>query len=723
MPTAAPSFVQVSPKGPTAPSPTGDPLKDALARANAHLERMLFFRRQYDQRRAFFYRQYVGQQDRRTFPDNTTPRSSTFVPYPLQNVEQIVARVSDAFFSFDPWFECAGRTAQDEPAAEAMQLVEEFKLHQAKLVPAIEALSRNIAIYGHSGIKVDWDWDYDEVIDSQPVFAQQPVVQPDPQTGKPVVVKDQNGQPQMQPVLDALGAPVILGFRPIQKKVPRQRPKFTAIDVYDMLCDPDGDQVAHIVEKSWGTIKREQEMSTIASQADPTGATKPVYLDEGFQQLQDALLNENDPDSVIFRIAEFWDPTTNTVTIQTFGNDREAISWKDLRLSFRQASYSGFKRRMYGGPAILLYHGENPFMHKRVPILHTSFIKLPNEVFGLGSIEIISDLVESLNRQVNMVADNWNLGVNRRYVYSVEADIDHAALNMFNTPGGKIGVSGVDPEKAVVPLPFFTPSRQDYAILDLYRGMIEATSGISDFYSKGVGSPENNRTATGIASVVNESNFRFKMFIRNLEIDILQPLLEMTASMIQQYMTNAEEVRITDAPVGIEKWPVVHPEDLIGNFNFDLVAANYVTNKIVRQRNLLAFANWASQTPYWNVGNGLKEIAKVFEVRNINRLIKSDQQVAIEQQQQMQQQIQMMVLEAMLNYGMKTGLEYTKAKLKPKPASGSSSKGSGRPRGIQQEGKLPGSDGAGLSMMREIGQAVGLGGMGLSGLGGAGSSH
>lgn len=694
-----------------APVPTGDPSKDALARSNAHLERMLFFRRQYDQRMAFFYRQYVGQQDRKTFPDNFTPRSSTFVPYPLSNVEQVVSRTSDAFFSFDPPFECSGRTAQDEPAAEKMELVLGYKLHKASWIKHIEEHIRNLAIYGHAGLKVDWDWDFDVAVEPAPQFAMVPVQAPNPETGEPEIVKGPDGKPQMQVATDPFGAPIVLRFAPQQKLVPRMRPKLTAIDVYDMLVDPDGKLTAHIVEKTWGQLKRDQAMSTMAAQNDPTGVQQPLYFQTGMDELRDAIENgTNDPDAVVIRMAELWDETTNTVTIQTFGNDREAISWKDLRASFRQASYSGYKLQMYGGQSILLYHGENPFMHQRCPILHTSFIKLPNEVFGLGCIEIISDLTESLNRFVNMVADNWNLGINRRYAYDTNADIDHSALNMFNVPGGRVGVSG-NPNEVIAPLPFFTPQRGDYQILGVYREMISLTSGVDDFYAKGVGDPTNNRTATGIASVINEANFRFKMFIRNYELEVLQPLLEMCASMIQQFMTNEEEVRITDAPVGIEKWPVIHPEELIGNFSFDLVAANYATNKVVRQRNMLAFANWAAQTPYWNQGEGLREIAKIMEIRNINRLIKTDQQVQMEQAAAMQQQVQMMILEALLAHESKFQLANEQARLRPKP-QGVATKG--RPRTAQPEGALPGS--GALGMARSLGQAMGANGLGLGGV-------
>jgi hypothetical protein len=717
-------------------------------RVDGHLTRMLWFRRQYDQRRAFFYRQYIGQQDRKVFPDNVTPRSNTFVTYPLSNVEQIVARVSDAYFGFAPWFECKPRGANDDLAADCMQKILDYKLHQATTMQALEELIRNLCIYGHAGIKVEWNWDYDVAVQPNTVFVMQTV--PDPQTGQMIQVPMQDPN---------TGAPIVDHVQPQMVKIPKMRPKFTPIDCFDLLVDPDGGMAAHMVDKNLGQILREQEASAEAAAQDPTGTMQPLYFPDAVETLRMriAAMEKDDPDSVLVRLAEFWNEIDNTVTIQTYGKDQEAISWKDLRSSFRQASYSGWRRKVYGGEPILLYHGPNPFAHKRCPILATSFIKVPGEVFGLGAIEIISDLTASLNNFANMITDNWNLGINRRYAYDVNADIDHAALNMMNTPGGKIGGSG-NPNEFIAPLPFFTPNKQDYAILDLYKGMIEMTSGVSDFYGKGVGQPTGNRTATGIGNVINESNFRFKLFIRNLELDIVQPLLQMSASLVQQYMTDEEEVRITDAPAGVAKWLRVSPQELIGNFDFELVAANYATNKVVRQRNLLAFANWAAQSPYWNQSNGLKEIAKVFEIRNVNSLLKPEQQVQQEQSAQQNAQLHLMLVEKLLDTESKaiiaelsrkpgqegsTGIdqatkhamvvqkfiedflqnyggipvESATAPLHGEMEDGPPGQGAGggRPRGMQQEGKIPGH--AETTATRSVAQSTGQGGMGLGAVG------
>jgi len=656
------------------------------------LMRMRYFRRQLDPRRSLFYRQYVGQRDPRSFPDNVTPRSNTFIPYAFSNVETIVSRVLDAYFSVEDFFETRGRAGRDEPNAEKMQLVMSYMLHKAKFKLRFEELIRNIVIYGHAGIKVDWDWEYDTIVYPKPEFNYVP--QMDPMTGQPAI--DQNGQPVMGPELDPVsGNPKIIRTVPTPMRIPRMCPKFIPIDIFDLMVDPDGRTVCHLCDKTWAEMKREYEQNNNA------------YRAEGMKELADRLSMEPNSDAIIIRLAELWDVTNNTWTITTFGEDaRDSITWKDLRYGFRAMNYSTYQRKAYGGPNILLFHDKNPYLHQRNPILHTSFIKLPNEIYGMGAIEIISDLNESMNRFVNMIVDNWNVNINKRFAYDVNMDIDHRALNNFNVPGGKVGVSG-DPSKAIFPLPQFTPAQGDYLLLDIYKGMIEMTSGVSDFYGKGIGTPQGNRTATGIAQVVGESNYRFKMFIRNLEEDILVPLLEMCAVLVQQYVTDVMELSLTANPPTIPKYPLVNPEELIGNYHFDIVAANYATNKMLKQRNMMALANILEANPYINPLEATKELLLAFDLRD-PRLLKTEQQVQMEQQQAMAQQIDMMILETMLNAESKARISQSK------PMNYKDERG--RPRQVQHEGKIPG---AGLTgMIRHFAQAHGSTALGLEGLGG-----
>lgn len=691
---------------------------------SAQLKRMRDFRRPYDAQRSRWYRQYLSQRDGKLFPDNKTPRSNTSVPYPRSNVEVVVTRTMDAFFSIDPPIETTGRGEANEASAPNMQSALLLAVKRAHWQQSLEILIRNIAIYGFAGIKVDWDWNFDTVTAPDPIIAMQPQI--DQLTQQPLLNPD--GTPSMMPIIDPFtGAPLKLGVQIVTKDIPRYQPKFTPIDIFDLLMDPDGNCAAHLIEKPFGLMLREAK------------AKPDLYMPGSLEMLASRLQTEKYPEDILIRQAEYWDKIDNTVTLMTFAEDNEAISRKNERYAYRNASYTSYKQKVYGGEPILLQDGPNPFIHKRIPILTTSYTKLTGEPFGVGVIEPISDLNESLNKFCNMIADNWNMGINRRYAYDTNANIDHKALNQTNVPGGKIGVDG-NPNDVLFPLPTMVPNQNEFMILQLYKQMIELSSGISDFYGKGVGSSGGNRTATGIGQVITESNFIFKQFIRNLEVDVLQPMLEMTASMIQQYCTDYVEYEMTGAAPGIPKLGTIPLEQLVGNYSFDFVGANYATNKVIRQRNLMGFYQLASQTPYANQGAFLAEMGKVMEIPNISRLVKSDQQVMQEQQQGVQQQQEMMLLEKLLDTESKAlvaelgkaepngvtahALEVqeiiedmleTAGELRASAGSPPGPKAKeGRPSRNQPEGKTPGSDGTGAA--RSLGQDMGANGLGLGGM-------
>jgi hypothetical protein len=608
------------------------------------LQRMRNFRRPFDQRRTYFYRQYIGQRDRRMYPDNLTPRSNTFVPYPKSNVDAVVSRIHDAFFGIDPPIEARPKGGTPE-AAYAMQCVMLTGLKKAGWVKQIELATRDCGIYGHMGIKVDWDWGYDSVSGPEPVYQMQPVTD---NIGQPVMNPD--GSPSMMPVTDPMsGLPIQIGSQMVTKQVPRNCPKLSCIDIYDLLVDPDGEQVAHVMEVSWGDLKRQAENNP------------KLYFPEAIMELESKLsqYRELDRDGIIIRMAELWDNTKKTVTQVTFGEDADAIGWKDRRYQYRNASYSAYKRRVYNGPPVLLYTGPNPFAHQRIPILHFAYIPIKGDAYGIGVIETISDLSEGVNVFTNMITDNWNLGINRRVAYDVQVDIDHDQLDMGNVPGGKVGVVG-NPQDAIFPLPNFTPNQGDYMIIDLYKDMIQMASGIDDFYAKGLGGPTGNRTSSGISQAINESGYIFKLLIRRFELEIMQPMCELVCSMIQQFGTDEMEYSITAAKPEIPKYGRVKLEDLFGNYEFDFVAANYATGKVVKQRNLMAFYNLAMQSPYANQGEFLREIARSMELPYASRLLKTDEQVQQSSQQNMQMQLQHEILQSLMRFEEKAAIEQIK---------------------------------------------------------------
>jgi hypothetical protein len=130
-------------------------------------------------------------------------------------------------------------------------------------------------------------------------------------------------------------------------------------------------------------------------------------------------------------------------------------------------------------------------------------------------------------------------------------------------------------------------------------------------------------------------------------------------------------------------------------------------------------------SPYWNQGEGLREIAKVLEIRNANDMIKSDQQVQQEQQQAQAAQQQEMFIEKVLDTESAMAVADQGAKFKAQQASarssgknpprpGATKRPEGRPAGPNHQPGLKGANEE--SAVREFSQAMGANSIGLPGL-------
>ena len=604
-------------------SPDPNLLKQEILKDSTEiLDRLISFRIPYDARRNELYRHFVSRPHISYYPDGKTRRASTFVPYPYSNVLQIRASIMEAFFSIDPPFETLPGGSKDEDAAFKMQKVlEKLVLRDANLRGAFHEFLGNLLVYGFAGLKVEWDWDSDPI-------------------AVPATVEETG--PDGPVINQATGEPNLIQEMQIQKK-PRSRPRFIAIDIYDLLVDPDGAFVAMVFDKTMPQLRRENEMS-------------PGLYDEDTLDKLDLHLRTRggDPDHLVIHMAELWDAVNGTYTLLTFPEDIAAQTYKDSRYGHRAGgqfrsggSFMGFRRTTAEAPPLLLAHDINPFLHGKVPILFSHYTKLPGEVFGMGVIEPIYALVESYNKFLNMITDRHNLSINQRLLVDRMRHMDYEALQVNNVPGGIIPVEG-PPDKIIKTLDLEPPGQNDYAILPLLKGIIEVTAGQSDFYAKGVGSPTGNRTATGIQSVIQQSNKRLIEVVAQLENDIFRPLLAMVASMIQQNITDDFEIRITDEMPGIPKinsqFIPVTQMDLAGSFDFRITGSAYMENKFVQQRNALDLYTLLQSSPYFKQYEAQMELMRVFRMPNPGRFLMTPEEALMQRRRQQELLNQMPVI-------------------------------------------------------------------------------
>jgi hypothetical protein len=497
------------------------------------------------------YRQYLSASEPRYFPDGQTKRSSVFVPYAFSNVEGVVARVADIIIPNNDWFDVTGFDGKDRKDAEKMYKLLQYGFAKSFIIDKIHDFLKLWAIFGFAVAKVDWS-----------------------RNKKKVVRFDKQ-------VFEGVESDIII---PEAKEVEDNFPGFEVISPFHIFIDPAAtciDNARHVMHETELTVKQLKEGSE---------GEDPIYLPEAVAEVLADLGEYRDSDLV--RVLEYW--TDEKVCVMTLGDGGEAQDNIDEMHSYRGTSQSGHKETKKVGQH-LIREEENPFLHGRKPFVGDSYTRLPNQVYGIGVVEPNQKLQETLNVMVNMIIDNWNQGVNRRYIYSRDADIDLNDFNNFNVPGGLVGVYG-DTNKAVTALPSFTPAPGDYGILDLIKSMIALSSGMDDFYARGQGSARSNRTAAGIQQVIDQMGFRFKDLIKNIEQRVLKQILDMNVVLWQQFIADNEpvEVRIT----GQEPMVKVTPVEIYKQFDFVPVAAQNLMNKSVKLQNIAQFSQMFGQSPF-----------------------------------------------------------------------------------------------------------------------------
>lgn len=598
----------------------------------AVLHRMYDFRRPLEPRWAELHRHLDMHSAPKLYPDGT-PRSNVFMPYGFANVRHVTSGLTEALFGIDPPFVTLPAGKADEEAARHMQpVLELMAIRRGRLRSAITDYISMLATYGWASFDVGWDWDYDLVYDWQ-VRPIQPTPQTppaligqDPRTGQPLVIHPLTGQPAMERVK-------------VLVPVPRNRPRYTALDVYDVLVDPDGRHVAKLFDKTVPQMIRE---NAVAKQAG-----YELYSEEALQTLKAKVMESGDraeDRNALVRVAEVWDTVDGSFTLSVHEEDESTLSYKDQRYVNRSSAYTQYRRRMAKVDKAILAAGYNPYAHCRIPILYTSYTKIPGEMFGMGVIEPAFGLNEALNSNLSRLSDKMDLGLNQRFIYDAARNVDLGDLQDVNVPGGLIAAYG-DPSNFLHPLPVDTPTPGDYGLLPIYQSAIEVAASVSDAFQRGVGSTSGNKTATGIQSVIQESNKSMGLVARQISEDILEPALQMTAANIQQFITDEIEIRITDEQPFIPKvqsqFITIKPSEIAGNYDFRIPGAAYMENRFVLQNNArMMMEMTANLFPQWlKPDTTIEEMFTLHRIPYPHRFIKTPEEVAAEQAQQFQQQV------------------------------------------------------------------------------------
>ena len=432
------------------------------------------------------------QQTLYTEPDfNAADRSQVVRPVLYEAVETIHANILNNLFpAGEKFFAVQGKTEHDQQPA---KLIEEFfqhKLEDLHFSDQYAQFLKQAIITGNSAAAVRWDHRR----------AMQPSVES----------------------IDLLGVPIG------QKTVWREEtvyngPAFDVIDMFDFLVEPNAlsfDE-AMVIRRLTRRLS-ELEQSGLYQQLDQVKISLEESIDTHKLRkrhafgLQEAVTkNELAPGSV-----ELYE------------------AWGDFQIG--DTLYQNHVCTITQTGAVIRF-APNPYGQK--PFVFTTFIPVPNEVYGIGAIEKSLGLQHTINTLTNQKLDVINISINNPFTYQVTDDVFDPDT-VVTRPGALIPVKSHDTLRPVKYLNNFTVAFSEIA--DLKAEVQEATGAFKYFAGAG-DSSLSKRTATEVSALIQGGAQKFSSVINHLEQTSLEPFLQLIFQQAQQSVDSRESFKVQHA--------------------------------------------------------------------------------------------------------------------------------------------------------------------------------
>lgn len=331
--------------------------------------------------------------------------------------------------------------------------------------------------------------------------------------------------------------------------VVRDGPTFEPWDIYDAWWDPDGkdvDSCRYFVLRSW--MSKRDIIENSRSESNPYGMfdVPPEFFDEaphsGGRQMssQERVLGSHaEKRKDKYEILEIWHEEPRGLHMCILAN-RKHIFAQDV----------------------------TPFWHNHKPIVMTQTRPDVFDLEGIASTELLRDLQLAMWDLQNLRMDNMLLTVARGYTYR---------------EGGI-----TNPKGLIVKPRFFWPvmDHEDIRPLDVnalppeaYRedevllARMQLVTGINPYVSGADLASVDQNTATGVTALQEVASRLLKFKARQVSRKGIQPSLKQWGELVQQFMTEEQEVQITGSQPGTRMWAQYTPREVIGNYDYDVEGA------------------------------------------------------------------------------------------------------------------------------------------------------
>lgn len=289
--------------------------------------------------------------------------------------------------------------------------------------------------------------------------------------------------------------------------------------------------------------------------------------------------------------------------------------WEDAKLGL-------FVNRMS-----VLYDGKSPYTrHGKKPFLTTCFEPLTGEMVGLSAVQVIEDLQHEINTMRNQRIDNVSLVLNRMWKARRGAGIEEDDL--VSRPNGIVWYDTQESAIQQIDTPDVTSSSfQEERIskedMENALGTPAAIRGVQ---------ATRQETAYEVATKSSSAGYRFDSKILVYETLCLKRLAYLMDMNNQQFIDQARVLRVY-GPYGAE-WKKVQPWELAGEYDYYPAGSSVdpLANKDLRRAQLTELMPLALQNPWIKQREFTKLLLETYDIRAVDTMLKTEQEMAAEQQ-------------------------------------------------------------------------------------------
>jgi hypothetical protein len=228
------------------------------------------------------------------------------------------------------------------------------------------------------------------------------------------------------------------------------------------------------------------------------------------------------------------------------------------------------------------------------------YIKNPGSPWGIGVAESIRDSQKLINSFARLMVDNKALSGNGMFAINKEQIDTRATKDGLKAYPGKVYFVKGDVRQAIVPLAFPDVTGGLEVAMDRFERWADEESGIPKYSQGEAASSYLNKTASGMAMIINQSNIYLKATIRNIDEFWIKPIVKAF-----NYLNE------TDGS---------YPNAI--NFPLDVVpmGVDSLMEKGVKFENAMQLFQVAKETdmlPYINKTNALRLVSDLLDVKGL----------------------------------------------------------------------------------------------------------